>query len=317
MVSALGQIQGSLAFGGLESKSLRPEDVARAENQQRVIINSEQERKAEEREKTAQSRPGSDAQTGSPFKPAFIAPRSPLAQAALISLQEGENAQSRHSAVDGQKAEAPQAQIAAQGKVTSADKSDKPQLGEELTEEEEKQVQDLKKRDAEVRAHEQAHAAVGGSYASAPSYEFQTGPDNKQYAVGGEVQIDSAPIPNNPEATIRKLDIVIRAALAPAEPSPQDIRVASEAQKNRAAAQAELAKQRQAERDAKSQEAKKGAGTDPALETSQERAPLTAARGRAAAQEQAAAQGQVKNEQSEKNAQDASEILAAILAYKS
>ena len=123
-------------------------------------------------------------------------------------------------------------------------KADNPN---ELTEEEEKQVQELKQRDAEVRAHEQAHAAVGGSYASAPSYEFTTGPDNKQYATSGEVQIDSAPVPNNPEATIRKMDIVIRAALAPAEPSPQDIRVATNAQQQRTAAQAELAKQRLAE----------------------------------------------------------------------
>lgn len=113
----------------------------------------------------------------------------------------------------------------------------------ELTEEEEKQVQELKKRDAEVKAHEQAHAAVGGSYASAPSYEYTTGPDNKQYAIAGEVQIDASPIPNNPSATIRKMDIVIRAALAPAEPSSQDKQVAAQAQKHRLEAQAELTKQ--------------------------------------------------------------------------
>ena len=128
----------------------------------------------------------------------------------------------------------------------SAEKSG-PEDPQELTEEEQKQVDELKKRDAEVRAHEQAHAAVGGSYASAPTYEFQTGPDNKQYAVGGEVQIDAAPVPNDPKATIEKMDIVIRAALAPQEPSAQDKKVAAEAQKNRSEAQAELAKQKQAD----------------------------------------------------------------------
>lgn len=122
-----------------------------------------------------------------------------------------------------------------------------PEDPQVLTEEEQKQVDELKKRDAEVRAHEQAHAAVGGSYASAPTYEFQTGPDNKQYAVGGEVQIDAAPVPNDPKATIEKMDIVIRAALAPQEPSAQDKKVAAEAQKNRSEAQAALAKQQQAE----------------------------------------------------------------------
>lgn len=122
-------------------------------------------------------------------------------------------------------------------------KTEEETSGDELTEEEEKQVQDLKKRDAEVKVHEQAHAAVGGSYASAPSYEYTTGPDNKQYAVGGEVKIDASPVPNNPEATIRKMDIVIRAALAPAEPSSQDKQVALQAQKARLAAQQELSKQ--------------------------------------------------------------------------
>jgi len=119
--------------------------------------------------------------------------------------------------------------------------------GKELTDAEEKQVRELKQRDREVRAHEQAHARVGGSYASAPTYEFQTGPDGKNYAVGGEVQIDSAPIPGKPEATIRKLDIVIRAALAPAEPSSQDLQVAQKARDDKIKAQAELRAQKQAE----------------------------------------------------------------------
>ena len=116
--------------------------------------------------------------------------------------------------------------------------------GEELTEGEEKQVQELKKRDAEVRAHEQAHATVGGTHAGPPKYEFTTGPDGRKYAVSGEVEIDVAPVRDNPEATIRKMDVVIRAALAPAEPSSQDMAVARTAQQQRAQAQAELAKQR-------------------------------------------------------------------------
>lgn len=116
--------------------------------------------------------------------------------------------------------------------------------GEELSQEEERAVQQLKQRDAEVRAHEQAHAAAGGTYASAPSYEYTVGPDGKRYATSGEVQIDTAPVRDNPEATIRKMDVVIRAALAPAEPSSQDLQVARQAQQTRAKAQSELAEQR-------------------------------------------------------------------------
>lgn len=84
-------------------------------------------------------------------------------------------------------------------------------------------------RDREVRAHEAAHANVGGIYAGAPSYQYQRGPDGRNYAVGGEVSIDTSPVPGDPQATIAKAQVVRRAALAPAQPSLQDRAVASEA----------------------------------------------------------------------------------------
>lgn len=95
----------------------------------------------------------------------------------------------------------------------------------------EQQLQQLIKTDQEVRAHEQAHiAASGGLATSGPNYVYVTGPDGKLYAVGGDVNIDVSPVPNNPDATIQKMDTVIRAALAPAQPSTQDYTVASQAQ---------------------------------------------------------------------------------------
>jgi len=100
----------------------------------------------------------------------------------------------------------------------------------ELSEEEQEVVKELQARDREVRAHEQAHIAAGGGLIrGGPNYTYQRGPDGKQYAIGGEVQIDNAPIAGDPEATIRKMRQVIRAALAPAEPSGQDQAVASAA----------------------------------------------------------------------------------------
>lgn len=117
--------------------------------------------------------------------------------------------------------------------------------GDGLNEAEEKQVQELAKRDREVRAHEQAHARVGGAYAGAPSYTFQQGPDGKRYAIGGEVQIDTSK-EKTPQETIRKMQIVIRAALAPAEPSSQDLKVAQLARSQLSEAQAE-ARQAKAE----------------------------------------------------------------------
>ncbi|HCR65854.1 putative metalloprotease CJM1_0395 family protein [Oceanicaulis sp. UBA2681] len=124
------------------------------------------------------------------------------------------------------------------------------QPGEQLSDAEQKQVAELKKRDREVRQHEQAHQAAGGQYASAPSYSFQQGPDGKQYAVGGEVQIDASPIPGDPAATIEKMRVVKAAALAPAEPSGQDRKVAAAADAAAQQARAEQAAQDREEREA-------------------------------------------------------------------
>lgn len=98
-----------------------------------------------------------------------------------------------------------------------------------------------------MRAHEQAHARTAGPYGGAPSYEFERGPDGKMYAVSGEVQIDAAPIDGDAAATIAKMEIVIRAALAPQDPSATDSRVAAEARAAKGEAQAELRKEKQQE----------------------------------------------------------------------
>ena len=90
-------------------------------------------------------------------------------------------------------------------------------------------VTKLKKRDAEVKAHELAHLATAGSYAAGGmQFTYQQGPDGKRYAVGGEVPIDMSK-ENTPEKTIQKMDIVARAALAPATPSSADRRIAARA----------------------------------------------------------------------------------------
>ena len=121
--------------------------------------------------------------------------------------------------------------------------SDKSDGG--LSDEARQEIAQLKARDLEVRTHEQAHKSVGGPYAGSISYEYVTGPDRRQYAVGGEVPIDASPIEGDPEAPIRKMEIVYAAALAPAEPSPQDRSVARLAQSQMNSAQAELALERQ------------------------------------------------------------------------
>lgn len=124
-----------------------------------------------------------------------------------------------------------------------------------LTDEERQQVEHLKQRDREVRRHEQAHANAGGPYAGQPSYEFVSGPDGKQYAVAGQVSIDTGSVAGNPKATIRKMQTVKRAALAPMEPSSTDRAVAAAAEQAKAEAELEL-RQRKAE-EAKERKARK------------------------------------------------------------
>jgi hypothetical protein len=103
-----------------------------------------------------------------------------------------------------------------------------PKSDLELSDEERQLVKELRARDAEVKAHEQTHLSVAGPYANcAPTFEFQTGPDGQQYAVGGEVAIDSSPVPGDTEATVRKAQTIKRAALAPSDPSAQDRQVAA------------------------------------------------------------------------------------------
>ena len=115
----------------------------------------------------------------------------------------------------------------------------------ELSEAEAQEVEELEARDREVRTHEQAHKAAGGQYAGAIHLEYETGPDGKRYAVGGEVPIDVSPVRGDPEATIRKMDQVRRAALAPAQPSGADRAVAVQASQIALEARSELAAERQ------------------------------------------------------------------------
>ncbi|MEM6942732.1 MAG: putative metalloprotease CJM1_0395 family protein [Pseudomonadota bacterium] len=114
----------------------------------------------------------------------------------------------------------------------------------DLTPAEQDLVDRLRARDQEVRAHEEAHARVGGQYAGSPSYTYQTGPDGKRYAIGGQVSIDVSPVPGDPEATIAKMDRVKAAALAPAEPSSADRRIATIAEAARRDAEAVLSAMR-------------------------------------------------------------------------
>jgi len=123
----------------------------------------------------------------------------------------------------------------------------------ELSDEQQKQLIQLKNTDRAVRAHEQAHVSAGGNLVTkGASYGYQRGPDGVRYAVSGEVQIDTSPVEDDPQATMEKAMQVQRAALAPMDPSPQDYSVAARAAQMAMEARIELARMRYQEQEPKS-----------------------------------------------------------------
>lgn len=152
----------------------------------------------------------------------------------------------RENAQQGAAAEQAGQQSGLEGTGTDAEEKTAPKgatdASAELSDAEKEQVRELKTRDAEVRAHEAAHAAAAGSLASGgPSYDYQRGPDGANYAVGGEVGI-SVGSGNTPEERAANADKAQRAASAPANPSGADRAVAAKAAQVAASARAEIAK---------------------------------------------------------------------------
>ncbi len=144
----------------------------------------------------------------------------------------------------------------------------------ELSRKEREQVQELTNRDLEVKAHEQAHLSAAGSLAiGGASFTYTKGPNGVRYATGGEVNIDTSAVANDPIATIKKAATIRRAALAPANPSQQDQLVANQASALEQEARIELSqeaqKQKEDEADTETEQSKEeNSGSDSSLEAS-------------------------------------------------
>ncbi|MDD0848740.1 putative metalloprotease CJM1_0395 family protein [Campylobacter sp. 46490-21] len=116
----------------------------------------------------------------------------------------------------------------------------------ELSMEEQRIVTELQAADTNVRAHEAAHMAAGGGLTSPASYTYERGPDNKMYAVAGEVGISTSE-GNTPQESLNKAQTIRRAALAPADPSPQDLKVAAQAASMEMSARAQIMQEKMAQ----------------------------------------------------------------------
>lgn len=125
--------------------------------------------------------------------------------------------------------------------------------GVELTMQQVQQVRELQSIDRNVKAHEAAHQAAGGGLAGAASFSYTRGPDNQMYATAGEVPIRMQK-GRTPEETIANARQVVAAVMAPADPSPQDYRVAANALKMEFEARAEATKLKAQEAQEKKEE---------------------------------------------------------------
>ncbi len=92
----------------------------------------------------------------------------------------------------------------------------------------------IKQRYDEIYTHELAHKNAAGSFGGPIVIEK----NNEGIPTGGHVEIQMPKLDHqNPDKTIKHADTVIKAALAPSDPSAQDYKVANEARSIRNQAQ--------------------------------------------------------------------------------
>ncbi len=138
----------------------------------------------------------------------------------------------------------------------------RPKEGDgKLTPEQQEMIVRLRQRDAEVRAHEAAHQAVAGALGGGASFTYQLGPDGRQYAVGGEVPIEIGG-GKTPQEMLSRARQVRAAALAPAKPSSQDLKVAASAAALETKVLADL-RQQQVDKAAPKEKSKEAERQDP------------------------------------------------------
>ncbi len=127
----------------------------------------------------------------------------------------------------------------------------------EMSREEQQKTRELQQTDRKVRAHEQAHVSASGRIAvSAPSYDYETGPDGRRYAVGGSVNynVPTTECPKDEQLLARQLR---RMALAPMDPSPKDRAVAAKASAKEARASREIREEQTEEQASESENPEK------------------------------------------------------------
>ena len=117
----------------------------------------------------------------------------------------------------------------AAGSHVTANDTAAAKLPDRLSAAERADLAKLQQRDQQVRQEEKAHAAVAGDLAGPISYIYQRGPDGRQYAVGGSVNVQASTISGDPNEAKRLSGRMAAAAHAATSPSAQDLATARQA----------------------------------------------------------------------------------------
>ncbi len=158
---------------------------------------------------------------------------------AIAELEQPSAVQNEQASVEKETAERDSEESAQdQDEANESEASSSNDSDPQLTQEEQAIVDELKNTDQKVRTHEQAHAAAGGHNVR---YEYEMGPDGRQYAVAGTTDIEVSAAGNDPDGKAAQARKMRNAALAPADPSGQDMVVAAKASRLEMDAQREKA----------------------------------------------------------------------------
>ncbi len=99
----------------------------------------------------------------------------------------------------------------ARGSIKSGNDTKTNFNGPQPSPEEHKEIEKIRKNSRNVKRRELVYRAVVGNHVrGAVSFQYEIGPDGMKYAVAGHTAIDTRPIINNPEASIRKAQAIKR-----------------------------------------------------------------------------------------------------------
>jgi len=177
-----------------------PTESLRRENNQREVITqpaATSQSAAEKGVASERERSRTPAQNNANIDFAAISEQAELANSSITDQEGGQDQES------GKESQETTQQSSEQQRSDSNEQQARAEVQEQ-----ERVVSELQRRDKEVRSHELAHSSVGGTYTGSPNYSFETGPDGKRYAIGGEVSVDLSSIQGDPQATIAKMQIV-------------------------------------------------------------------------------------------------------------